>query len=164
MLAFQILGYSLPLICSAKVLFKSNISEAYRALPDDHHALFGMLKILVSLEKILLLVDLLLTARIFQMVIESRRSKSHSKGTSNPKLRYASKVILSTLAIYTFGFLIWVVARGNPDVRIQPGMRNVHMWQQQRQKGDAWTKKWAYLANLDGCKCNRELGLCSSDY
>ena len=120
MIAFQILGYILPLICGAKVLFKSNEPEAYRARNHGYPA-SGMSKVLESFENVLLLVALLLAARLFQVVTESR-SKPHSKGSY--KLRYAFKekqVILSTMATYTFGFLIWLVSRENPDVRLQPG-------------------------------------------
>ncbi|WRX32167.1 Protein of unknown function DUF2921 - like 7 [Theobroma cacao] len=83
---WKILGYSLPLICGAKVLFKSKDPEAYRV--GCGHPASGMLKVLESFGNVLLLVALLRTARVFQMVTESR-SKPQSKGTS--KLRYASK-------------------------------------------------------------------------
>ncbi|XVF84478.1 hypothetical protein PTKIN_Ptkin17bG0040100 [Pterospermum kingtungense] len=127
MLAFQILGYSLPLICGSKALFKSSKSEVYKALPRDHPT-FGTLKVVKCFENALLLIAILLTARLYQMVLESR-SKAPSKGTS--KLRSDSKVekqvMLSSLALYTFGFLVWLVAAvDNHNVHQHPG-KNMHI-------------------------------------
>ncbi|XP_039020004.1 uncharacterized protein LOC120151690 [Hibiscus syriacus] len=118
MIAFQFLGYSLPLIYGGKVILKSMEPEAYNALPSDQHE-YGMLKFLQSFERALLLVVILLTARLFNVVTESR-SKTLFQGSSNP--RYGSRekrVLLSSMAIYTFGFLIWLVAGYNPDVQVQ---------------------------------------------
>ncbi|KAK8660545.1 hypothetical protein V6N13_051467 [Hibiscus sabdariffa] len=138
MLAFQFLGYSLPLICGTKVVLKSMEPEAYNMVPRNHPA-YGMLKFLQSFEKALLLTVILLTARLFHMVTESRR-KTLSEGSS--RLRCSSRekrVMLSTMAIYSFGFLIWFVAGYNPDVQVQQlnpekyghGPRTGQMWQTQ---------------------------------
>ncbi|GMI94787.1 hypothetical protein like AT1G52780 [Hibiscus trionum] len=138
MLAFQFLGYSLPLIYGTKVILKSMEPETYNTVPDNHPA-YGMLKFLQSFEKALLLAVILLTARLFHMVTESR-SKTLSQGSSG--LRSSSRekrVMLRTMAIYAFGFLIQFVAGYNPDVQVQQlnpekvrhGPRNGQMWQTQ---------------------------------
>ncbi|KAL4319536.1 hypothetical protein GQ457_18G000620 [Hibiscus cannabinus] len=85
MLAFQFLGYSLPLICGTKVVLKSMEPEAYNMVLRNHPA-YGI-----------------------------------------------------TMAIYSFGFLIWFVAGYNPDVQVQQlnpekyghGPRTGQMWQTQ---------------------------------
>ncbi|KAB2019539.1 hypothetical protein ES319_D07G003100v1 [Gossypium barbadense] len=107
MLAFQFLGYSLPLICNAKLMLKSMGSQDYD-LPTTHPS-YGMLKLVQSFEKALLLVMLLLITRLVYMVIESR-SKTMFEGSS--KLRYVpreKRVMSTSMAIYASGFLILLV-------------------------------------------------------
>ncbi|TYG59645.1 hypothetical protein ES288_D07G003200v1 [Gossypium darwinii] len=102
MLAFQFLGYSLPLICNAKVVLKSMVPKGYDWPPPAN----GMLKFIQSFEQALLMVMLLLIARLVHMVIKSR-SKTMSEGSF--KLRHApreKRVMLTTMAIYASGVLI----------------------------------------------------------
>ncbi|OMO57955.1 hypothetical protein COLO4_34970 [Corchorus olitorius] len=129
MLASQILGYSLPLICGAKVLLKPSKLEAYYgAWPQSA---LGMLKLLQSIQNALLLVAILVTARLFRMVSKSRK-RHHPKGS-----RYAAtkiRVILGFIVIFAVDYLIWLATRENPNVHVQPGKdnyeaRNVHMQQ-----------------------------------
>ncbi|KAG8487453.1 hypothetical protein CXB51_018463 [Gossypium anomalum] len=107
MLASQFLGYSLPLICNAKVMLKSMGSQDYD-LPTKHPS-YGMLKLVQSFEKALLLIMLLLISRLVNMVIESR-SKTMTERSS--KLRYVpreKRVMSTSMAIYASGFLILLV-------------------------------------------------------
>ncbi|XP_039018606.1 uncharacterized protein LOC120149960 [Hibiscus syriacus] len=136
MLAFQFLGYSLPLIFGTKVVLKTMEPKAYNSIPPNHRA-YGMLKLVQSFEKALLLVVILLTARLFCMVRDSR-SKTLSQGSSRQRCGSREKrVMLSTMAIYAFGFLIWFVAGYYPDVhQLNPekdrhGPRNGQMWETQ---------------------------------
>ncbi|OMO57951.1 hypothetical protein COLO4_34966 [Corchorus olitorius] len=126
MLAAQILGYSLPLLCGAKVLLISKDSEAYGRWPHDHPAL-AILKVLEIIQNALLLVALLLTARLFHMV---RESKKQPRPEGSPEIRYASKkkyFIQSIIVVSMFHILSSLAVRNNPDpVHLQPG-KNLHM-------------------------------------
>ncbi|OMO57953.1 hypothetical protein COLO4_34968 [Corchorus olitorius] len=129
MLAFQMLGYCLPLISGAKVLLKSKDSR----VSGDHPAL-GMLKFVESIQNALLLMALLLTARLYQMVTESRK-RPRPEGSRNGASK--KRVILGFIAICTFNHLIWLAtldipavnAQHNPDVDMH-GARSVNMLQQ----------------------------------
>ncbi|OMO57956.1 hypothetical protein COLO4_34971 [Corchorus olitorius] len=132
MLACQILGYGLPLICGAKVLLKSKLRDAYEALPQGE---LGMLKVLQSIQNSLLLVALLLTARIFQMVREAQKKPSLE---GYPKLRYASRkerLIQGIIAIFMLRLYSWLANPGYYDhLQLQHGIdiyapRNVQMQQ-----------------------------------
>ncbi|OMO57950.1 hypothetical protein COLO4_34965 [Corchorus olitorius] len=126
MLATQILGYSFPLLCGAKVLLISKDSEAYGRWPHYHPAL-AMLKVLEIIQNALLLVALLLTVRLFHMV---RESKKQPRPEGSPEIRYASKkkyFIQSIIVVSTFNILSLLDVRDNPDpVHLQPG-KDLHM-------------------------------------
>ncbi|KAA8535022.1 hypothetical protein F0562_030025 [Nyssa sinensis] len=81
MLAIQFLGYSLPMISSAKILFKSMESESYRTKPHDYHGYQMLFDVLDYTKELLLLAALPLTARLFQMVSKSR-NELLARGTS----------------------------------------------------------------------------------
>ncbi|OMO57882.1 hypothetical protein COLO4_35012 [Corchorus olitorius] len=128
MLACQILGYCLPLICGTKFLLKSKDSEAYKQWPRDHPAL-GMLRVLERIQNVLLLVALLFTARLIHMVRESRK-RPRSEGS--PQLRYASRkkyVIHGLIVVTMFQLLSLLAIRDDPDdVHLQSG-NDLHMQQ-----------------------------------
>ncbi|KAG8487452.1 hypothetical protein CXB51_016218 [Gossypium anomalum] len=115
MLAFQFLGYSLPLIYNAKVVLKSMVPKDYEWPPPAN----GMLKFIQSFEQALLLVMLLFIARLVHMVVESR-SKTMSEGSF--KLRHApreKRVMLTTMAISAYGVILLVIV----------DKQNGHVWQ-----------------------------------
>ncbi|XP_059636194.1 uncharacterized protein LOC132278419 [Cornus florida] len=106
MLGIQFLGYSLPLISSAEILFKSKESESYRNHPYDYQRYQMLFKALDYTAKLLVLAALLLTARAFQLVSASR-NQLHSHGTSEPVAVPSDKrVLLITIAVHIFWFFL----------------------------------------------------------
>ncbi|KAE8671408.1 hypothetical protein F3Y22_tig00111954pilonHSYRG00063 [Hibiscus syriacus] len=102
-------------------------------VPRNHPA-YRTLKLLQSFVKALFHL-----ARLFHTERDSR-SKTLSQRSSTQRCGSREKrVMLITMAIYAFGFLIWFVAGYNPDVQVQQlnpekdrhGPRNGQMWQTQ---------------------------------
>ncbi|CAK9154437.1 unnamed protein product [Ilex paraguariensis] len=109
MLTLQTLGYSLPLISDSKILFPP---KEYR---NAIHNLYGYEEVLEVLDysgKLLVLAALLLTARIFQKVSESRSRPINHSITKFPPVPCDKPVLLITMAIYIFGCFSFLLVQG----------------------------------------------------
>lgn len=111
MIVLQFLGYSLPLLCGAEILF---ISSSYDL---DWCGLLP--KVLEYAGRFLVLVYLVLTSRIFLMVYKYQNEPPRTSRMKHRWVPHNKLVLLSTLAVHT-GVLIWLSVYEHPDMLIHP--------------------------------------------
>lgn len=111
MLALQVLGYSLPLLSGAEILF---ISSSYDL---DWYGLLP--KVLDYAGRFLVLVSLLLTSRIFLMVYKYQNKPLCTSKMKHFWVPHNKLVLLSTSAVHT-GVLIWLSVYGHRDMLFHP--------------------------------------------
>jgi hypothetical protein len=111
-LGVQSLGYSIPLITGAEALFKRMVSESYDVSSSGTLENSEWLHIIDYTVKLLLIVSLLLTLRLFQKVWKSRirlQTRTSSQPLSVPSDK---KVLLCTFTIHLIGYIIVVIIHG----------------------------------------------------
>ncbi|GAU13807.1 hypothetical protein TSUD_261340 [Trifolium subterraneum] len=111
-LGVQSLGYSIPLITGAEALFKRMVSESYDVSSSGTLENSEWLHIIDYTVKLLLIVSLLLTLRLFQKVWKSRirlQTRTSSQPLSVPSDK---KVLLCTFTIHLIGYIIVMIIHG----------------------------------------------------
>ncbi|WJX42822.1 hypothetical protein P8452_30007 [Trifolium repens] len=111
-LGVQSLGYSIPLITGAEALFKRMVSESYDLSSSGTLENSEWLHIIDYTVKLLLIVSLLLTLRLFQKVWKSRirlQTRTSSQPISVPSDKM---VLLCTFTIHLIGYIIVVIIHG----------------------------------------------------
>ncbi|KAF9680670.1 hypothetical protein SADUNF_Sadunf06G0145800 [Salix dunnii] len=111
MLALQFLGYSLPLLCGAEILFVSSTYDL------DWRGLLP--KVLDYAGKFLVLVYLVLTSRIFLTVYKYQNESLRTSKMKHLWVPHNKLVLLSTLAVHT-GVLIWLSVYEHHDMLFHP--------------------------------------------
>lgn len=108
-LGVQSLGYSIPLITDAEALFKRMVSESYDVSSSGTLENSEWLHIIDYTVKLLLIVSLLLTLRLFQKVWKSRIRLQ--KQTSSGPLSVPSdkRVLLCTFILHLIGYIIVMI-------------------------------------------------------
>lgn len=105
MLGLQALGYVLPLITDAEILFKWKESEYFKVHPLGLEQLNVLSKSSTTLQKILLSAAFLLTAKLFQKVAASRK-RSRARAPTEMCVPNEKLVFLVTLIFHSFVFLL----------------------------------------------------------
>lgn len=108
MLGVQALGYSLPLITGAEALFSQAESESYKGSYYSLKRNLGF-RVISYTVKLLVLVAFLLTLRLGQKVWKSRIRLLTRTPLEPRRVPSDKRVLLTTLAIHTVGFLIILI-------------------------------------------------------
>ncbi|KAJ8643258.1 hypothetical protein MRB53_005006 [Persea americana] len=108
MLGVQALGYSLPLITGAEALFAHTASESYRGSYYGLKRNLGF-RVISYTVKLLVLAAFLLTLRLGQKVWKSRIRLLTRTPLEPHRVPSDKRVLLTTLAIHTVGFLIILI-------------------------------------------------------
>ncbi|KAL3005184.1 hypothetical protein AAZX31_08G205900 [Glycine max] len=110
-LGVQALGYSIPLVTGAEALFKKMVSESYDVSSSELES-SEWLHVIDYTVKLLLIVSLLVTLRLFQKVWKSRirlqkLTSLEPHGVPSDKL-----VFLCTFTIHVIGYVIVLIIHG----------------------------------------------------
>ncbi|XP_027191538.1 uncharacterized protein [Cicer arietinum] len=110
-LGVQGLGYSIPLVTGAEALFKRMVSESYDVSSSGTLENSEWLHIIDYTVKLLLIVSLLLTLRLFQKAWKSRVRLQTRTGTSSELVRVPSdkRVLLCTFIIHLIGYILVLI-------------------------------------------------------
>ncbi|XP_027344770.1 uncharacterized protein LOC113857184 isoform X1 [Abrus precatorius] len=107
----QALGYCIPLVTGAEALFKKMVSESYDESSSELES-SEWLHIIDYTVKLLLIVSLLLTLRLFQKVWKSR-IRLQTRTPLEPRCVPTDNwVFLSTFAIHMMGYIIVLIIHG----------------------------------------------------
>lgn len=108
-LGVQSLGYSIPLVTDAEALFKRVVSESYDVSSSGTLENSEWLHIIDYTVKLLLIVSLLLTLRLFQKVWKSR-IRLQTRTSSEPHcVPSDKKVLLCTFSLHLIGYIVVLV-------------------------------------------------------
>ncbi|XP_020227447.1 uncharacterized protein LOC109808741 [Cajanus cajan] len=107
-LGVQALGYSIPLVTGAEALFKKIVSESYD-VPSNELESSEWLHVIDYTVKLLLIVSLLVTLRLFQKVWKSR-VRLQTRTPLEPHCVPSDKrVLLCTFIIHVVGYVIVLI-------------------------------------------------------
>ncbi|TKY64526.1 hypothetical protein E2542_SST14424 [Spatholobus suberectus] len=110
-LGVQALGYSIPLVTGAEALFKKMVSESYEVSSSELES-SEWLHVIDYTVKLLLIVSLLVTLRLFQKVWKSR-IRLQTRTPPEPHCVPSDKwVFLCTFTIHVIGYVIVLIIHG----------------------------------------------------
>ncbi|KAK7294129.1 hypothetical protein RJT34_17012 [Clitoria ternatea] len=110
-LGIQALGYSIPLVTGAEALFKKMVSESYDDLSSELES-SEWLHVIDYTVKLLLIVSLLMTLRLFQKVWKSRL-RLQTRTPVEPHCVPSDKwVLLCIFTIHVIGYVLVLIIHG----------------------------------------------------
>ncbi|RDX97686.1 hypothetical protein CR513_19517, partial [Mucuna pruriens] len=119
-LGVQALGYSIPLVTGAEALFKKMVSESYDVSSSSELESSEWLHVIDYTVKLLLIVSLLVTLRLFQKVWKSR-VRLQTRTPLDPRCVPSDKwVLLCTFTIHVIGYIIVLIIHGTKTSQKAP--------------------------------------------
>lgn len=112
-LGVQALGYSIPLVTGAEALFKRMVSQSYDVSSGGELENSEWFRVIDYIVKLLLIVSLLLTLRLFQKVWKSRIRLQTRTSLDQPLCVPTDKLVfLCTFTVHLIGYLIVLTIHG----------------------------------------------------
>lgn len=110
-LGVQALGYSIPLVTGAEALFKKMVSESYDVSSSELES-SEWLHVIDYTVKLLLIVSLLVTLRLFQKVWKSRIRLQMRTPLEPHRVPSDKLIFLCTVTIHVIGYVIVLMIHG----------------------------------------------------